>query len=49
MALMSNGHAKVSNYLYAKISAEDDLTQITTTIDAVIRREDLAIVYWHRN
>lgn len=47
--LMSNNRTKISNYLRLRIRGTDEVTRAVSSIETVVARENLAIVYWHRN
>jgi general secretion pathway protein K len=46
--LMSVYRTKLSNYLHAHIKGIEDHLGSEATIDAIIQRHDLSIVYWNR-
>lgn len=40
---------KVSRYLHVTVKGVDETSLISSTIEAIVYRDDLSIVYWHRN
>jgi len=40
---------KVSHYLRVFVKAIDDKTNVSSQIEAIIARENMSVVYWHRN
>ncbi len=49
MTVAQQNRTKVSNHLTVNIEARDNQSSARVFIKSVIRREDLAVVYWHRD
>lgn len=47
--VMNQYRKKISDYMNVRIKAKDEASSVQVDVEAIIRREDLSVVYWNRH